>query len=485
MVNTKINASILASLLYLEAVLMVACVGVGLYYGERDFSAFVLPMCIAVVLGSLLKFYSRGADRHMSRRDGYLIVSITWVVFTAVGMLPLLVGGYETRVAAAFFEIMSGFTTTGATVLTNIDSLPPSILFWRSLTHWMGGMGIVFFTIAVLPTMGTGDLKLFSAEATGMKLGKLHPRIRTTAQWLWAIYLTLTVSCALALWLAGMSPFDAVNHAMSTAATGGFSTHQDGIAWFQSSAVEYVELAFMFLASINFTLLYLLLIKGRLRSVLRDGELRCFVLLCVGASAFIAASLVVCQGYPLERALREAAFHVVSCQSTTGFIAFDFREWPAFTLPVMLFIMAVGACAGSTTGGFKCVRLLTLAKLARSEFKHILHPRAMLPVRIDGTTLTSQVVRTLTAFTALYLLLHIVSTFILVWTGLPFLDALAVSISSFSNVGPAFGQLFSPLDAWNSLSDVGLWTCSFMMLAGRLEIFSLLLPLFPSFWREN
>ena len=385
MVNTKINASILASLLYLEAVLMVACVGVGLYYGERDFSAFVLPMCIAVVLGSLLKFYSRGANRHMSRRDGYLIVSITWVVFTAVGMLPLLVGGYETRVAAAFFEIMSGFTTTGATVLTNIDSLPPSILFWRSLTHWMGGMGIVFFTIAVLPTMGTGDLKLFSAEATGMKLGKLHPRIRTTAQWLWAIYLTLTVSCALALWLAGMSPFDAVNHAMSTAATGGFSTHQDGIAWFQSSAVEYVELAFMFLASINFTLLYLLLIKGR----------------------------------------------------------------------------------------------------PRSEFKHILHPRAMLPVRIDGTTLTSQVVRTLTAFTALYLLLHIVSTFILVWTGLPFLDALAVSISSFSNVGPAFGHLFSPLDAWNSLSDAGLWTCSFMMLAGRLEIFSLLLPFFPSFWREN
>ena len=443
MVNTKINASILASLLYLEAILMLACVGVGLYYGERDLSAFVLPMCIAVALGSVLKFYSRGADRHMSRRDGYLIVSITWVIFTAVGMLPLLVGGYETRVAAAFFEIMS------------------------------------------LPTMGTGDLKLFSAEATGMKLGQLHPRIRTTAQWLWAIYLTLTVSCAFALWLAGMSPFDAVNHAMSTAATGGFSTHQDGIAWFRSSAVEYVELAFMFLASINFTLLYLLIIKGRLRSVLRDGELRCFVLLCVGASAFIAASLIVCQDYPLERALREAAFHVVSCQSTTGFIAFDFREWPAFTLPVMLFIMAVGACAGSTTGGFKCVRLLTLARLARSEFKHILHPRAMLPVRIDGTTLTSQVVRTLTAFTALYLLLHIVSTFILVWTGLPFLDALAVSISSFSNVGPAFGQLFSPLDAWNSLSDVGLWTCSFMMLAGRLEIFSLLLPLFPSFWREN
>ena len=186
---------------------------------------------------------------------------------------------------------MSGFTTTGATVLTNIDSLPHSVLFWRSLTHWFGGMGIVFFTLAVLPTVGMGDLKLFSAEATGMKLGKLHPRIRTTAQWLWGVYLVLTTACAVSLWLAGMGPFDAVNHAMSTTATGGFSTHQDGIAWFRSSAVEYVELAFMFVSSINFTLLYLLLIKGRLREVWRDGELRCFTLLCVGASAVIAATL--------------------------------------------------------------------------------------------------------------------------------------------------------------------------------------------------
>lgn len=485
MINVKLNCSILGSLLFIEGALLLACVAVGLFYGERDFTAFAVPIAITAVAGGVLKYVGRGAPSRMSRRDGYLVVLLTWLAFTVVGMLPLLVGGYETRVSAAFFEIMSGFTTTGATVLTNIDSLPHSVLFWRSLTHWFGGMGIVFFTLAVLPTVGMGDLKLFSAEATGMKLGKLHPRIRTTAQWLWGVYLVLTTACAVSLWLAGMGPFDAVNHAMSTTATGGFSTHQDGIAWFRSSAVEYVELAFMFVSSINFTLLYLLLIKGRLREVWRDGELRCFTLLCVGASAVIAATLYFSCGYPLERAVREAAFHVVSCQSTTGFASYDFMQWPAFTTLLILFVMAVGACAGSTTGGFKCIRLLTLVRLASGEFKRILHPHAVLPVRVGGTVITPQVWRTLIAFTTLYVLLHLASTLVLILTGLPLLDAVGFTISSFSNVGPAVGHLFTPLDAWDRLSDVGLWTCSFMMLAGRLEIFSLLLPLFPGFWRDN
>ncbi len=485
MINVKINCSILGSLLYIEAALLLACAAVGLYYGEHDLAAFYVPMLASAALATALKAYGRHADHRMSRRDGYLIVSVSWVLFSVVGMLPFIISGYETRVAAAFFETMSGFTTTGATVLTNIDALPPSLLFWRSLTHWMGGMGIVFFTIAVLPTVGMGDLKLFSAEATGMKLGKLHPRIRTTARWLWGIYLTITTTCAISLWLAGMSPFDAINHAMATSATGGFSTHQDGIAWFHSRSIEYVELLFMFLSSINFTLLYLLLIKGRLHDVLRDGELRCFVVLCVGVSAIIATTLIVGRGYPVERAVREAAFHVVSCQSTTGFVSYDFMQWPSFTLFLMLFVMAVGACAGSTTGGFKCVRLLTLSKLARDEFRHILHPHAVLPLRVNGTNITGQVVQTLIAFTAVYLLLHLVSSLILIATGLPFLDAVGISISSFSNVGPAIGHLIGPLDAWNRLSDAGLWTCSFMMLAGRLEIFSLILIFFPSFWHDN
>ena len=217
----------------------------------------------------------------------------------------------------------------------------------------------------------------------------------------------------------------------------------------------------------------------------RDGELRCFTLLCVGVSVVVAATLYFACGYPLERAVREAAFHVVSCQSTTGFVSYDFMQWPAFTTLLMLFVMAVGACAGSTTGGFKCIRLLTLVKLASGEFKRILHPHAVLPVRVGGTVITPQVWRTLIAFTTLYVLLHLASTLVLILTGLPLLDAVGFTISSFSNVGPAVGHLFTPLDAWDRLSDTGLWTCSFMMLAGRLEIFSLLLPLFPGFWRDN
>ena len=241
----------------------------------------------------------------------------------------------------------------------------------------------------------------------------------------------------------------------------------------------------MFVSSINFTLLYLLLFKGRVREVWRDGELRCFTLLCVGASAVIAATLWLGCGYPLERAVREATFHVVSCQSTTGFVSYDFMQWPQFTWLIMLFVMAVGACAGSTTGGFKCIRLLTLVKLAFGEFKRILHPHAVLPVRVGGTVISPQVGRTLIAFTTFYILLHLVSCLVLILTGVPMLDAVGFSISSFSNVGPAMGHMFCPLDAWAGLSDAALWTCSFMMLAGRLEIFSLLLPLFPGFWRDN
>lgn len=485
MINARLIYSVLGSLLFLEAVLMLACLGVGGGYGERGLATFLVPSVVAAALGGGLKYAGRGASHRMNRRDGYLIVSLTWLLFAAVGMLPLLVGGYETRVAAAFFEAMSGFTTTGATVLTDIDSLPRSVLIWRSLMHWFGGMGIVFFTLAVLPTVGTGDHRLFSAEATGMKIGKLHPRIRTTARWLWGIYLFLTASCAVALWGVGMSPFDAVNHAMSTVATGGFSTHQDGIAWFGSATVEYVELAFMFVSSVNFTLLYLLLVKGRPREVWRDGELRCFVALCAGVSAVIAATLYFGGGYSIERAVREAAFHVVSCQSTTGFVAYDFRQWPQFTWLLMLLVMAVGACAGSTTGGFKCVRLLALVKMAFGEFRRILHPHAVLTVRVGGAPVSVQVARTLVAFSVLYVLLLFLSTVVLVLTGLPLLDSFAFSVSSFSNAGPALGHLSSPLDAWNGLSDVGLWTCSFMMLAGRLEIFSLLLPLVPGFWKDQ
>ena len=277
MLNIPIIYKALGTLLLLEALLLGLCFGMGFYFGEVNHLTFGLPSALAAVIGALLLYFGRHAENRMGRRDGFLIVSLTWVVFSLVGMLPFIVSGYQPRVAAAFFETMSGFTTTGATAFTDIDALPHSILLWRSITHWIGGMGIVFFTIAVLPNMGGGDVKLFSAEATGLKIGKLHPRISTTARWLWSIYSLLTITCMAAYFFGGMGLFDALCHGLSTIGTGGFSTHTDSIAWFQSPRLQWIATLFMFLASVNSTLLYLFFIKRRVRDVLHDDELRCFL----------------------------------------------------------------------------------------------------------------------------------------------------------------------------------------------------------------
>ncbi|MBO5134542.1 MAG: TrkH family potassium uptake protein [Bacteroidaceae bacterium] len=485
MINSKIICSLIGTLLFLEALLLAVCLGLGIYYGETDYLTFGIPMLVAVAIGIGLKVLGRGAENRMSRRDGYLVVSATWVVFSLIGMLPFLISGCETRVAAAFFETMSGFTTTGATVLNNIDSLPHSILFWRSLTHWMGGMGIVFFTIAVLPQVGSGEQKLFSAEATGLKIGKLHPRISTTARWLWGLYLLLTVACTGALTLGGMDVFDAVNHGLSTVATGGFSTHQASIEYYDSILIEGIVVVFMFFSSINYTLLYLLIIKGRLRDVWRDGELRCFIVLLVFIIIYMSGVLYFMDGYTPAEALRYSVFHVVSLQSTTGFTACDFMTWHPSAWMLLFFVTAIGACAGSTSGGIKCVRVFTAYKVMANEFKHILHPRAVLPVRIGNSVVTETVVRTIFSYFICYIVLMFVGASVMMALGIPMLDSISLCMSSFSNVGPSIGWMVGPLDSWNVLPDIGLWTNSFLMLAGRLEIFSLLLPFMPAFWRDN
>lgn len=484
MINFKMVSKALGSLLFIEALLLSVCLGVGIFYGETDYLTFGLPTAVALGLGTWLKVKGRHADNRMGRRDGFFIVSAAWLVFSLVGMLPFLVGGHTPRVAVALFETMSGFTTTGATAFDNVDALPHSVLFWRSLTHWMGGLGIVFFTIALLPNMGQGDLRLFSAESTGLKIGKLHPRISTTARWLWGLYLLLTAVCMGAYHLAGMDVFDALNHALSTVATGGFSTHTASIGYYESAVVEYVAIAFMFVSSINFTLLYLLLIKGRLRDVWADSELRCFlaILLCV---ALITSVALCFDGLGVEEAVRTAFFNVVSLQSTTGFTATDFMMWhPALWL-LLSIVSVIGACAGSTSGGLKCVRVLTAVKLVANEFRQMLHPHAVLPVRLGGKTLGPDVARSVFVFFAAYFLLIFVSAILMSCMGLPLLDALGLGISAFSNVGPSIGYVVGPLDSWGVLPDAALYLNSFLMLAGRLEIFSLLLLFVPAFWRSN
>lgn len=486
MLHIPIIYKVLGTLLYLLALLMSICFGMSYWFNEGSTHlAFGIPMLIAFVAGALLQYFGRHAENCMGRRDGFLIVSLTWIVFSVIGMLPLIISGCQPRVSAAFFETMSGFTTTGATALDNIDSLPYSILTWRSMTHWIGGMGIVFFTIAVLPNMGDGGTKLFSAESTGLKIGKLHPRISTTARWMWSLYLLLTLTCTAAYYWGGMSLFDAVNHGLSTIGTGGFSTHQDSIAFFKSNRIQWIATLFMFIASINCTLLYLFFVKRRFKDVWHDGELRCFLVIFFTAALSITGILYFVEGIDIMSSLRIAFFNTVSLQSTTGFSDEDFMIWHPTIWLILSFISIIGACAGSTSGGLKCIRVLMVWKLTKTEFRQMLHPHAVLPVRINNTQITAQIGRTVFAFFVVYFILIMVACFFMVAMGHTLLDSFGLAISSFSNIGPSIGHQVGPLGSWSCLNDATLWINSFLMLAGRLEIFSLLLPFTPAFWRDE
>ena len=485
MLNFPIIYKAIGTLLYLEALLLSLCMGVGLFYKETNYFTFGIPILVALGAGFLLRFAGRHAENHMGRRDGFLIVSMTWIIFSLIGMLPLCINQSVPNLTHAFFETISGFTTTGATVLTNIETLPHSILTWRSLTHWIGGMGIVFFTIAILPNMGGGETKLFAAEATGLKIGKLHPRISTTARWLWSIYILLTLTCAGSYYLGGMGIFDAINHGLSTIGTGGFSTHQDSIAYFKSTRLEWIASIFMFLASINFTLLYLFFIKRRFRDVLHDGELRFFLTIFFSAVTILTCVLYFIQDVKFSDAIRYAFFNTATIQSTTGFTCVDFMQWAPITNIVLLLLMMCGACAGSTSGGLKCIRLLMVSKMTKNEFNQLLHPHAVLPTRINGTPISQQVGRTVFVFFAIYIIILILGTSYMVCRNIPLGDAFGLAITSFGNTGPCVGQKIGALGSWDVLSNDVLLVNSFIMLAGRLEIFSLLLPFIPAFWKDK
>ncbi len=486
MINGRVICKVLAKLLFLEAFLLLISWGVGILYHENVHAVYGFPMLIAVGLGGLLRLIGLRSDNQVNRRDGYVIVLLTWLSFSLIGMLPFIFGHYvNCGVVDACFEAISGFTTTGATILTNIDTLPRSILFWRSLTHWIGGLGIVIFTIAFLPSLGSNNLKLFTAESTGMSQDRIHPRVSTTARWLWMVYLMLTAACTLSLWIAGMSFFDAINHAFSTLATGGFSTHQDSILYFKSPLIEYILIVFMFLGSINFTLFYLSLFKRQWKDLFRDEELRFYACLLGGVTLIITLILIFVQGQAVEMAFRHTLFTLLSFESTTGFITCDYMLWPPMVWILMLLLMAVGGCAGSTAGGLKCVRLLSFYKILQSEFKIMLHPKAVVPPCVNHTPLPLPVIQRLLAFVFAYMVIILVGTFFIASQGVPLLDALSIAMSTFSNAGPTVGHELGAYDSMAVLPDSVKWACCGIMLLGRLEIFSLILPLTPAFWRKD
>ena len=403
MINAKIIYKIIGTLLYIEAALLLLCAIFPICYGEDDLNGFLYAVVITAIAGTILFVTGRGAEKHTSRKDGYIIVSVSWVIFSLFGMLPYYISGYIPNVTNAFFETMSGFTTTGASILNNIESFPHGLLFWRSMTQWIGGLGIVFFTIAVLPIFGAGGIQLFAAEATGPTHNKLHPRIGVTAKWIWSLYFGLTITETALLYLGGMDWFDSICHSMTTTSTGGYSTRQNSIAAFNSPYIEYIVTLFMFLSGINFSLLFFSLLKGKIKKLFQDTEFRWYVGTLLFFTSFTVVVLIFTSSSDLEESFRKALFQIVSIQTTTGFASADYMMWAPVLWLLVSITMFFGACAGSTSGAVKCVRIAILAQIAKNQFKRILHPNAVLPIRISHTVVPIGMQSTLLAFIVVYI----------------------------------------------------------------------------------
>ncbi|MBQ4055865.1 MAG: TrkH family potassium uptake protein [Bacteroidaceae bacterium] len=484
MINWKMIAKIMGLLLFIETGFLTLCTLMSFYYQEPDFSAFIISTSITALVGIPLTHAGKAAERKLSRRDGYIVVTFAWIIFSLFGMLPYYISGYIPNITNAYFETMSGFSTTGASILDNIEELPHGLLFWRSMTQWIGGMGIVIFTIAVLPIFGVGGIQLFAAEATGPKFDKITPRIDVTAKWIWTIYFGLTLAETILLLAGDMPLFDSICHAMTTTATGGFSTKQASIAAFNSPYIEYVITTFMFLSGINFSLLYLLFLKGSFKRIFKDTEIIWYIKTVALFTIIITIGLLLTSPMGLEEAFRRSSFLVVSIQTTCGFITADYMQWAPALWMLTTVITYCGACAGSTSGGIKCIRAVIMARIAKNEFKQIVHPNAILPVRVNGVSVSPTTKSTVLAFFVVFALLVFFGWFSMMVIGLDFDDAYSVIISSLANVGPGIGKC-GPAFSWNALPDVAKWFSIVYMLIGRLELFTVLLLLTPAFWRKR
>lgn len=483
MINFKTIIRIIGILLLLETTMFLVCSGVSFYYRESDMLDFWKAGGITAGVGLLLAFLGKGGERQLTRRDGYVLVSFAWVAFSLFGMLPFYIGGYIPDITNAFFETMSGFSSTGATILNNIESLPHGILFWRSMTQWIGGLGIIMFTIAVLPIFGISGLQIFAAEASGPTHDKVHPRIGITAKWIWSIYAGITALLVGLLMLGGMDWFDSICHAFATTGTGGFSTKQASVAHYSSPYIEYVISIFMFISGINFTLL-LLFVNRKFKKFISNAELKFYFGSVILFTAIIALVLYYTSRMGMEESFRKSLFQVISLQTSTGFATDDYMKWTPVLWGLFTIIMLMGACAGSTTGGLKCIRMVILTKVSRNEFKHILHPNAVLPIRINKQVIPSSIVSTVLAFCFIYLIIIIVSTLLMMAMGVGTAESLGCVISSIGNMGPGLGET-GPAYSWNALPDAAKWLLSFLMLLGRLELFTVLLLFTPDFWKRN
>ncbi len=484
MFHPKIILRIIGLLLLIESLFLTTCIGVAIYYNDNMLQPFLLTLVALVGSGFLFAYLGKGKERNISRKDSYVVVTLCWIVFSIYGALPYYLSGYISSVTDAFFETLAGFTTTGASIISNIDELPRSLIFWRIMTQWIGGLGIVFFTIAVIPIFGLGDINLFAAETVGVARAKLHPRISVTARWILTIYICFTLIEAICLKLAGMSFFDAICHAMSTMSTGGISTRNGGIASFNSPIIEYIIIIFMIIGGTSFSLLYLSFFKGRFGEMFRDAEFKSYISLLLIFTIIICGGLLITEPMGVEESLRTSLFQVASVISTTGFSTTNYSQWAPVLWLTLSAAMFVGACSGSTTGAMKSIRVAILGRVMVNEFKRIVHPNAVIPVRMGGKIISEQVQSAILAFTVLYFGMVAVGIFVNMCFGLNLVDAYGLSLSSVSNVGPGLGN-YSSANAMATLPDVLKWFYCFQMLVGRLEFFAVLLLFTPVFWKKQ
>ena len=478
-------AHVLGLVLAIFGVAYVLPVGCSIVTGDGLWLQFIMAAAINSGVGLAIALATLKFRRELKPRDGFLLVTLVWVLMSASATIPLLLALPKLSFTRAFFETMSGLTTTGSTVLTDLEHLPPSLLFWRASLQWFGGLGIIVMALAVLPLLGVGGMQLYKAEAPGpIKDEKLAPRITETAKSLWLVYATLTGVGIISLRICGMSWFDAICHAFSVVGLGGFSTHDDNIAHFKSPAIEFVLIVLMFVASLNFARHFVALRRLTLQTYTRDPEFKAIVAI-LAASVLVIAGLLTWHGvYPgFMTSLRHSAFNVVSMATTTGFVTQDYSTWPVFAPIWMLFLSCIVCSTGSTGGGIKMFRTLLLARQAGRELKLLVHPSAMAPVRIGGRVIPDRVADAVLGFIFLYFMTVALLTFALLVSGLDFDSSFSAIVAAINNTAHGLGTV-GPVRNYHSLTVFQTWVCTVAMLLGRLEIFSVIVLLTPAFWRK-